>query len=150
MAGGGPERTCISTGQDITDSVDLGFAVAAVPRQLHRFGRDLMGVPPSSPGRRLPWSTELERQGARVCYRVAMRLHITLDEATVAELDRRVGRRGRSAYIVQLLQRAFEDERRWEDIEAALGSIPDSGHDWDDDPAAWVRSQRASDPARSG
>jgi hypothetical protein len=36
MAGGGPERTFISTGQDITDSVDLGFAVAAVPRQHHR------------------------------------------------------------------------------------------------------------------
>ena len=28
---------------------------------------------------------------------------------------------------------------RWEDIEAARGTIPDSGHEWDDDPAAWVR-----------
>ena len=38
---------------------------------------------------------------------------------------------------------------RWEDIEAALGTIPDSGHEWDDDPAAWVRRQRRSDPRRS-
>ena len=39
---------------------------------------------------------------------------------------------------------------RWEDIEAALDTIPDSGHDRDDDPAAWVRSQRRGDPRRSG
>jgi metal-responsive CopG/Arc/MetJ family transcriptional regulator len=79
-----------------------------------------------------------------------MRLHITLDEDTVAELDQRAGRRGRSAYIAELLHRAFEDDRRWEEIEAALDSIADHGHDWDDDPAAWVRAQRSSDPARSG
>ncbi len=79
-----------------------------------------------------------------------MRLHITVEDEVVAELDRRAGRRGRSAYISELLRRAFEDERRWEDIEAALGSVPDTGHDWDDDPAAWVRAQRASDATRTG
>ncbi len=79
-----------------------------------------------------------------------MRLHITLDEDMVSELDQRAGRRGRSAYIADLLRRVFEDDRRWEDIEAALGSIPDQGHEWDDDPAGWVRAQRSSDPARSG
>jgi hypothetical protein len=25
----------------------------------------------------------------------------------------------------------------------ALGSIEDTGHEWDDDPAGWVRQQRA-------
>jgi len=85
-----------------------------------------------------------------VCYLVCVRLHITLDEEMVAELDRRAGRRGRSPYIAEVLRRAFEDERRWEDIESALGSIAATGHDWDDDPAAWVRAQRSSDPARSG
>jgi hypothetical protein len=38
----------------------------------------------------------------------------------------------------------LEDER-WAMIESAFGSIPDAGHDWDDDPAAWVRAQRFGD-----
>jgi len=28
--------------------------------------------------------------------------------------------------------------------------LPDTGHDWDDDPAAWVRQQRRADPRRAG
>jgi Arc/MetJ family transcription regulator len=79
-----------------------------------------------------------------------MRLHISLDDATVAELDRRVGRRGRSAFIAQSLRRALDDERRWEDVEAALGAIPGDGHPWDEDPAAWVREQRRADARRTG
>lgn len=79
-----------------------------------------------------------------------MRLHITLDDELVAELDRRAGRRRRSALIAELVRRGLEDERRWDDVEAALGSIPDQGHEWDDDPAAWVRAQRAGDVRRSG
>jgi metal-responsive CopG/Arc/MetJ family transcriptional regulator len=78
-----------------------------------------------------------------------MRLHITVDDALVAELDQRVGPRQRSAFIAELLRRGLEDERRWDDIEAALGSISDTGHEWDDDPAAWVRQQRA-DQRRTG
>ncbi len=81
---------------------------------------------------------------------MAMRLHISLDEGLLAELDRRVGRRGRSAFIAKMLRRALEDERRWEDIEAALGALDDAGHDWDDDPAAWVMAQRTGDPSRIG
>ncbi len=79
-----------------------------------------------------------------------MRLHIALDDDLVAELDRRAGKRRRSAFIAELIRRGLDDERRWDDIEAALGSIEDTGHDWDDDPAAWVRAQRAADTARSG
>lgn len=88
--------------------------------------------------------------GRRVCDAVAMRLHISLDDDLVAELDRRVGRRRRSAFIGETVRRALEDERRWEDIEAALAAIPESGHEWDDDPAAWVRSQRVGDSRRVG
>lgn len=47
-----------------------------------------------------------------------MRLHITLDDDLV------------------------------DDIEAALGGLPDAGHDRDDDPAYWVRRQRHADPRR--
>lgn len=43
-----------------------------------------------------------------------------------------------------------DPDRRWEDIASALGRVPDTGHVWDDDPAAWVRRQRRRDPRRSG
>jgi hypothetical protein len=79
-----------------------------------------------------------------------MRVHITLDDELVRELDRRVGPRRRSAYIASAVERAVEDDQRWELIESALGSIDDSGHDWDAAPAAWVRSQRLDDPSRVG
>jgi hypothetical protein len=77
-------------------------------------------------------------------------MHINLDDRLVAELDRRVGPRGRSAFIVATIQRALDDERRWDEIEAALGSIGDQGHEWDADPAAWVRRQRRADRRRVG
>lgn len=79
-----------------------------------------------------------------------MRLHIALDDDLVADLDRRVGPRRRSAFIAQLIRRGLEDERRWDDIEAALGAIADTGHDWDENPAMWVREQRHGDVRRAG
>jgi Arc/MetJ family transcription regulator len=79
-----------------------------------------------------------------------MRLHISLEDELVAELDRRVGKRGRSAFIARMLRRTLDDERRWDQILSSLGSIEDSGHEWDDDPAAWVREQRRADPRRVG
>lgn len=79
-----------------------------------------------------------------------MRLHIALDDDVVAELDRRVGLRRRSAFIAELIRRGLDDERRWDDIEAALGTIADRGHAWDDDPGAWVRAQRRGDTRRTG
>lgn len=79
-----------------------------------------------------------------------MRLHITLDDRLVAQLDGRVGRRKRSSFISETIRRALEDERRWEDIEAGLGALAGGGHDWDADPAAWVESQRRGDSARIG
>ncbi len=79
-----------------------------------------------------------------------MRLHITLDDALVDELDQRAGARRRSAFIAEIIRRSLDDERRWDDLEQALGSLPDEGHEWDDDPADWVRSQRRSDARRVG
>lgn len=81
---------------------------------------------------------------------MAMRLHITVEDDLVAELDERVGPRGRSGFIAQALRQALEDQRRWELIESAIGSIPDRGHDWDDDPAGWVRDQRRGSKRRVG
>lgn len=85
-----------------------------------------------------------------MCYAVAMRMHISLDDELVAQLDQRVGARRRSAFISATVRRALEDERRWEDIEAGLGALAESGHEWDTDPAAWVRVGRAGDSARVG
>lgn len=79
-----------------------------------------------------------------------MRLHISLDEETVAELDRRAGRGRRSAFIERTVERALEDERRWEEIESSLGAIDDAGHEWDRDPAGWVHTGRRADLRRSG
>jgi hypothetical protein len=73
-----------------------------------------------------------------------------LEDDLVAELDRRVGKRKRSAFIARVLRRTLEDERRWDELIASIGTIPDQGHDWDEDPAAWVRAQRRADPKRVG
>jgi metal-responsive CopG/Arc/MetJ family transcriptional regulator len=78
-----------------------------------------------------------------------MRLHISLDDELVAELDRQVGPRDRSRFIGRAVRRALDDDRRLAALEAAIGSIEDTGHEWDDDPAAWVRRQRA-DERRAG
>ncbi len=79
-----------------------------------------------------------------------MRLHISLDDDLVRELDRRVTSRQRSAFIATAVRGALDDAWRWEQIEAALGSTADTGHDWDDDVAGWVRDQRRTDDRRVG
>ena len=77
-------------------------------------------------------------------------MHIALDNDLVEELDRRVGPRRRSAFIAELIRRGLDDERRWDDIEASLGALAESVHEWDSDPAAWVRAQRQADTSRAG
>lgn len=81
---------------------------------------------------------------------MCVRVHISLDKSLVSRLDRRVGRRKRSAFIAETVKRALEDERRKDDILASLGAIGDTGHEWDADPAAWVRRQRRADTRRVG
>lgn len=79
-----------------------------------------------------------------------MRVHITLPDEVVRELDGRVGARRRSSFVAHAIEVALEDARRWELIESAIGAIDDRGHEWDPDPTAWVESQRAQDQARVG
>lgn len=66
------------------------------------------------------------------------------------ELDRRVGPRGRSAFVARAVEHALDDERRWEMIDSAIGSVAEEDHEWDADPAAWIRAQRRSDERRVG
>lgn len=75
-------------------------------------------------------------------YSMAMRLHITLDDTLVSDLDRIVGARERSGFIARAVRRAVDEHTRYEALDVTLGAIADSGHDWDTDPAAWVRAQR--------
>lgn len=79
-----------------------------------------------------------------------MRMHIELDDDLVAQVDALSGPRGRSAFVRAAIEQAVQRERRWSAIESAAGAVADHGHDWDDDPAAWVRDQRRSDPRRAG
>jgi len=77
-------------------------------------------------------------------------MHIELDDQLVARVDRIAGARGRSAFVRRAVETAIEQATRWEALEAAAGSISDSDHEWDDNPAAWVRAQRHSDARRAG
>jgi metal-responsive CopG/Arc/MetJ family transcriptional regulator len=79
-----------------------------------------------------------------------MRMHISLDDDLVAQLDRRIGTRRRSAFISATVRKALADEQRWEDIEAGLGALAGSEHEWDEDPAGWVAKGRMGDSARIG
>ena len=76
-------------------------------------------------------------------YAVAMRVHISIDDELLSQLDERVGSRDRSGFIERAVRRALEDATRNDALDAALGAIADSGHEWDTDPATWVRDQRA-------
>jgi|GEM_PF-465045 len=58
-----------------------------------------------------------------------MRLHIWLDDELVQELDRRAGKGRRSAFLAALNRRGLDHERRWDDIEAGFGVIPERDHD---------------------
>ena len=79
-----------------------------------------------------------------------MRVHISLDEKTVRELDELAGSRGRSSYIEEAVLQRLERERRWRKIWSAVGSISDEGHPWDPDVAKWVHDSRREDAKRVG
>lgn len=78
-----------------------------------------------------------------------VRIHISVPSYLVEELDRRAGDRPRNAFVCELIRRGL-DEQRWDEIDAALGAVEDTGHEWDRDPGAWVRQQRRGDTSRSG
>ena len=79
-----------------------------------------------------------------------MRVHISLDEDVVEEVDEIAGERGRSSYIQEAVRERLERDRRWRKIWSAVGSISDEGHPWDPDVAKWVHDSRREDPRRVG
>lgn len=83
-------------------------------------------------------------------YHMCVRIHIDVDEALIERVDAAAGPRGRSRFVREAVEWALERGSRWDLIRSAVGSIADSGHDWDCDPAAWVRKQRRADRRRVG
>lgn len=80
-----------------------------------------------------------------------MRVHITLEDTLVSEIDRRVGVGRRSAYVAAAVRTALDSEQRWELIESAIGAIEDEGNrPWSTDVAEWVHAQRRVDVRRVG
>lgn len=77
-------------------------------------------------------------------------MHIELDDDLIARIDEIAGPRGRSRFVRDAVRGALEEHERWALIRSARGAIPDRGHDWDEDPAEWVRRQRFADPRRVG
>ncbi|MDQ3962755.1 MAG: ribbon-helix-helix domain-containing protein [Actinomycetota bacterium] len=78
-----------------------------------------------------------------------MRIHIELDDELVTEIDNHSGHRGRTGFIRAAIRRALEERRRGELIRSAAGAIG-GAHEWDEDPAAWVREQRRTEEHRVG
>ena len=75
-------------------------------------------------------------------------MHIELDDAIVTEIDSIAGLRRRSAFVREAVLAAVDRHRREIRLRQAAGILRNSEHDWDDDPAAWVRRQRSGDPRR--
>ncbi len=85
-----------------------------------------------------------------MCKVTHMRMHIELDDALIAELDQLAGVRGRSAFVRTAIERSVRQEQRWRALRSAAGALASEVHEWDADPAAWVRKQRHSDSRRAG
>lgn len=80
-----------------------------------------------------------------------MRMHIELSDELVDEVDRLAGPRERSAFVRRAVIKALDDARRAEALRVSAGVLRESGpHEWDDDPAAWVRAGRHADARRAG
>lgn len=85
-----------------------------------------------------------------VCYLQHMRMHIEVDDELVAKVDELAGSRNRSRFVRRAVELAVDREYRWRRLDAAAGSVTAEGHDWDEDPAGWVRLQRRGDEHRGG
>ncbi len=79
-----------------------------------------------------------------------MRLHIEISDSLIAEVDRVAGPRRRSEFVRAAVADAVQRRRRWDRLHTARGAIADEGHEWDEDPAGWVRAQRFGDPRFTG
>lgn len=73
------------------------------------------------------------------------RVHIVVPEELTAELDRMVGKRGRSALVAELIDREIRRRRFEEALEAAEGVFTDETSPHWTNPAKWVHEFRNKD-----
>jgi hypothetical protein len=73
------------------------------------------------------------------------RVHIVVPEELTAELDRMVGKRGRSALLAELIDREIRRRRFEEALEAAEGVFTEENSPHWKDPAKWVHDLRRRD-----
>lgn len=76
---------------------------------------------------------------------MSRRVHIVVPEELTAELDRMVGKRGRSALVAELIDREIRRRRFELALEAAEGVFTDETSPQWNNPAKWVHQLRNQD-----
>jgi Arc/MetJ-type ribon-helix-helix transcriptional regulator len=79
-----------------------------------------------------------------------MRIHIDMGEDLIERIDALAGKGQRSQFVRDAVVAALDQRARTELVLASRGAIPPRGHEWDRDPATWVRNQRRTDTRRVG
>ena len=79
-----------------------------------------------------------------------MRVHIDIEKPLIDRIDEVAGERGRSQFVRQAVIAALDNQDRQRLLRSARASIAPTGHEWDSDPAQWVRRQRRGDVRRIG
>lgn len=77
---------------------------------------------------------------------MCMRLHITLGEGLVIEVDKLAGPRGRSEFIREAIEREVERRRSREALLRIVGAAPDFASHL---PPDWIRREREQATAAS-
>ena len=77
------------------------------------------------------------------------RAHVVLPVDLVADIDKLVGKRGRSAFLAELAQREIKIRRQREALREAAGAWKDEDHpELAQGAAAWIEQIRALDNQR--
>jgi Arc/MetJ-type ribon-helix-helix transcriptional regulator len=74
---------------------------------------------------------------------------VILPEDVVTEIDRLVGKRGRSAFLAEVAREEIQRRRQREALHAAIGAWKDEDHpELKNGAAGWVKKVRAESEAR--
>jgi hypothetical protein len=90
-------------------------------------------------------------KGVRGVAAETMRTHVVIPRALVAAVDRLVGKRARSRFVVEAVAEKLARERRATIFKDAAGSLADvdvPGWETGEATSAWVRRSRARDDER--
>ena len=80
---------------------------------------------------------------------ITKRTHISLPADVVADIDKLVGNRGRSAFITEIARYEIQRRRQQNALRAASGAWKDEDHpELKDGAEAWVRQMRSESEQR--